>query len=71
MNQRHLDQTTLRYEHLIENHLEHLKRRYDLLVDADTLPQFWFLTVTFLPVLEADEQFRTQAAPTTVDLCLH
>jgi hypothetical protein len=46
-----MDQTNLRYDHLIKNHLEHLKRRYQaLLVDAATLPQFWFLTTTFLPV---------------------
>ena len=46
-----MDQSNLRYDHLIKNHLEHLKRRYqDLLVDADALPQFWFLTTTFLPV---------------------
>ena len=45
-----MDQTTLRYDLLIENHLEHLKREYrHQLVDAATLPQFWFLTVTFVP----------------------
>ena len=46
-----MDQSTLRYDHLIKNHLEHLKREYEhLIVDCATLPQFWFLTTTFLPV---------------------
>ena len=46
-----MDQANLRYALLIENHLEHLKREYEhLLVDCATLPQFWFLTTTFLPV---------------------
>ena len=46
-----MDQTTLRYDHLIESHIEHLKRKYrHQLINDATLPQFWFLTVTFLPV---------------------
>ncbi|MGC1180282.1 MAG: hypothetical protein WA884_15000 [Methyloceanibacter sp.] len=46
-----MDQATLSYNRLIENHLEHLKREYrHRLIDDATLPQFWFLTVTFLPV---------------------
>jgi hypothetical protein len=45
-----LDQTNLRYGHLIENHLEHLKREYHRLITDTTLPQFWFLTTTFIPV---------------------
>ena len=41
-----MDQTTLRYDHLIEKHLEHLKCKYrHLLIDDATFPQFWFLTV--------------------------
>ena len=45
-----MDQPTLRYDHLIENHLNHLKCKYhDLHIDDATLPQFWFLTVTFVP----------------------
>jgi hypothetical protein len=63
MNQRQLHQTNIRYEQLIENHLEHFKRGYqDLLVDADTLPQAWFLTVTFLPV-EAKREDRISIPP--------
>ena len=47
-----MDQTTLRYDHLIESHLDHLKIEHTrhLLIDDATLPQFWFLTVTFVPV---------------------
>ena len=46
-----MDQTTLRYGQLIKSHLEHLKGRYrNLLIEDATLPQFWFLTVTFVPV---------------------
>ena len=46
-----MDQTNLRYGLLIENHIEHLKREYrHRLIDDAILPQFWFLTVTFLPV---------------------
>ena len=45
-----MDQTTLRYDHLIENHLEHLKREYHRLRTDTIRPQFWFLTTTFVPV---------------------
>jgi hypothetical protein len=46
-----MDQSTLRYDQLIESHIDHLKRKCrDLHIDDATLPQFWFLTVTFLPV---------------------
>jgi len=46
-----MDQTTLRYDDLIESHLEHLNREYrHQLIDDATLPQFWFLTTTFVPV---------------------
>jgi len=46
-----LDQANLRYDNLIESHLEHLQREYrHQLIDEATLPQFWFLTVTFVPV---------------------
>jgi len=45
-----LDQSTLRYDLLIENHLEHLKREYHRLSTDTIHPQFWFLTVTFLPI---------------------
>jgi hypothetical protein len=46
-----MDQTELRYDLLIENHLEHLTRKYQhLLIDDAILPQFWFLTTTFVPV---------------------
>ena len=47
-----MDQTTLRYDQLIESHIDHLKCKYGDLHndDAATLPQFWFLTVTFVPV---------------------
>jgi hypothetical protein len=45
-----MDQPTLPYEHLIESHIDHLKRWYlDLLSDDSILPQFWFLTATFVP----------------------
>jgi hypothetical protein len=47
----HPIQTTLRYDDLIESHLEHLQHEYrHLLIDDATLPQFWFLTTTFVPV---------------------
>jgi hypothetical protein len=46
-----MDQTTLRYDDLIESHLEHPQREYrHQLIDDATLPQFWFLTTTFVPV---------------------
>ena len=45
-----MDQSTLRYDHLIENHIEHLKREYHRLWTDAIHPQFWFLTVTFVPV---------------------
>ncbi len=45
-----MDQTTLRYALLIENHLEHLKREYHRLWTDAFLPQFWLLTITFVPV---------------------
>jgi hypothetical protein len=45
-----MDQTNLRYDLLIENHLEHLKREYHRLWTDAVLPQFWFLTTTFVPV---------------------
>jgi hypothetical protein len=45
-----MDQTILRYDHLIENHFEHLKREYHRLWTDTIPPQFWFLTTTFVPV---------------------
>ena len=46
-----MDQTTLPYDRLIENHIEHLKREYRRQrSDVATLPQFWFLTTTFVAV---------------------
>ena len=45
-----MEQTTLHYGLLIENHLEHLKREYHRLWTDAILPQFWFLTTTFVPV---------------------
>ena len=46
-----MDQTSVPYDHLAETHLEHLTREYrHLLIDTAALPQFWFLTVTFIPV---------------------
>jgi hypothetical protein len=45
-----MNQTTLRYDLLIENHIEHLNREYHRLITDDILPQFWFLTTTFVPV---------------------
>jgi len=43
-------QTNLRYDLLIENHIEHLKREYHRLWTDTIRPQFWFLTTTFVPV---------------------
>ena len=58
-----MDQTTLPYKNLIESHLEHLTRQYrDLLIDAPTLPQFWFMTVTFVP-FEAKRNDLTPIPP--------
>ena len=46
-----MDQTTLRYDDLIESHLEHLNQEYrHQLIDDATLRQFWFLTTTFVSV---------------------
>jgi hypothetical protein len=46
-----MNQPILRYDLLIENHLEHLKREYlHQLINDARLPQFWFLTTTFVPV---------------------
>jgi hypothetical protein len=45
-----MDQTNLRYHHLIENHIEHLKREYRRLWTDTTGPQFYFITTTFVPV---------------------
>jgi hypothetical protein len=47
---RTLDQTTLRYDLLIENHLEHLKREYHRLWTDTIRPQFYFITATFVSV---------------------
>ena len=45
-----MDQSTLRYDQLIESHLKHLNQEYrHQLINDATLPQFWFLTVTFVP----------------------
>jgi hypothetical protein len=61
-----LDQTTLRYGLLIENHIAHLKREYHRLWTDAILPQFWFLTVTFLPV----ESKRDDHIPIPPHRCL-
>jgi hypothetical protein len=45
-----MNQTILRYDLLIESHLEHLRREYHRLLTDTILPQFWFLTLTFVPV---------------------
>jgi hypothetical protein len=45
-----MDQPSLRYELLIENHVGHLTREYRRLCLDAILPQFWFLTLTFVPV---------------------
>jgi hypothetical protein len=45
-----MNPTILRYDHLIENHIEHLKREYHRLCTDTICPQFWFLTTTFVPV---------------------
>ena len=58
-----MDQTNLRYDHLIESHLEHLKREYrNLLIDDANLPQFWLLTVTYVAV-EAKRDDRIPIPP--------
>jgi hypothetical protein len=45
-----MNQTNLPYERLIKNHVEHMMREYCRLATDTASPQFWFLTVTFVPV---------------------
>ena len=47
--------TTLHHDLLIEKHLEHLTSAYHRLRTDTASPQFWFLTVTFVPVEEKRE----------------
>jgi hypothetical protein len=45
-----MTQTTLRYDLLVEKHLEHLTSEYHRLETDTASPHFWFLTTTFVPV---------------------
>jgi hypothetical protein len=45
-----MDQTNLRYDLLMESHLEHLKREYHRLWTDTIRPQLYFITATFVPV---------------------
>jgi hypothetical protein len=49
-NQTHMTQTTLHHDLLIEKHLEHLTSEHHRLRTDTASPQFWFLTVTFVPI---------------------